>query len=514
LSLFVLLKNRRAPINIIFCFLSFAAFGWQLTNFFLIVSVDAKSAAFWISSMYYFVFFIPVLIYHMSILVRNARNQLKFLIASYLIIFLIFFPLHIKGYIVESGSYSFWTFWGKPGQLHGIFLIFFFYVCAVSIFNFYKAYTEENNLVEKNRKKYLLFAFSLSLLGSVDYASLYNQRIYPFGCLALFLILSIIAYAIVKHQLMDIKVVFTRAGLFLLVYSVVLGVPFWIGYKTQHWFIPTILATLFSSFGFLVYNHLRLVIERRFFYQEKLQLAETEQHHRQRSMDNFSASLAHEIQNPVYAVMGLAGVIRESVLADLKGKIDEKLINHYAQRLTQLESDAARVAKIIKAVRDYSAKDAPDFTAVKVDELLESFVYLAGPQFKAEQIDFIQEITPGLIITGSKVQLEELLLNLAENAIHAVSGNPVEKGKRITLTMGLQGNHISIEFRDNGYGIKPELLEDIFLDFVTTKGSSEGLGMGLSHCRKIVNLHKGRIWARSEGEGKGAAILVELPHLC
>jgi len=68
-----------------------------------------------------------------------------------------------------------------------------------------------------------------------------------------------------------------------------------------------------------------------------------------------------------------------------------------------------------------------------------------------------------------------------------------------------------IEFKDNGYGIPKRLLEDIFLDFVTTKGSSEGLGMGLSRARKIIALHKGKIWAQSEGEGKGASIFVELP---
>ena len=72
---------------------------------------------------------------------------------------------------------------------------------------------------------------------------------------------------------------------------------------------------------------------------------------------------------------------------------------------------------------------------------------------------------------------------------------------------------VLIEFSDNGCGIKPEILEDIFLDFVTTKGSSEGMGMGLARARKIVTMYGGRIWARSDGEGKGASIFVELPSL-
>ena len=57
----------------------------------------------------------------------------------------------------------------------------------------------------------------------------------------------------------------------------------------------------------------------------------------------------------------------------------------------------------------------------------------------------------------------------------------------------------------------PNLKEDIFLDFVTTKPSSENLGMGLSRARKIIHLHNGKIWAQSQGEGMGAAIFIELP---
>ena len=68
-----------------------------------------------------------------------------------------------------------------------------------------------------------------------------------------------------------------------------------------------------------------------------------------------------------------------------------------------------------------------------------------------------------------------------------------------------------IEFKDNGYGIKKELLEDIFLDFVTTKASTEGAGMGLARVRKIIQAHNGKVWAESEGQNQGACVYAELP---
>jgi signal transduction histidine kinase len=70
-----------------------------------------------------------------------------------------------------------------------------------------------------------------------------------------------------------------------------------------------------------------------------------------------------------------------------------------------------------------------------------------------------------------------------------------------------------MEISDNGYGIKkePGFIESIFVDYVTTKASTEGSGMGLSRVRKIIQMHKGRIWAESEGKEKGARFIVELP---
>ena len=101
-------------------------------------------------------------------------------------------------------------------------------------------------------------------------------------------------------------------------------------------------------------------------------------------------------------------------------------------------------------------------------------------------------------------------MNFAVNAIAALRGR--QAGRRIELRVYHNSpKTILIEFSDNGCGMKPEMLEDVFLDFVTTKPSSENLGMGLSRVRKIVALHKGKAWAASEGQGKGSTFFVELP---
>ena len=104
-------------------------------------------------------------------------------------------------------------------------------------------------------------------------------------------------------------------------------------------------------------------------------------------------------------------------------------------------------------------------------------------------------------------------MNLASNSIHAVKNNG-SPDKRINFSVTRNsGSTCLVQVSDNGYGIEPDLIDDIFLDFVTTKPSGEGSGMGLPRCRKIAENHHGKIWVQSPGKGKGAAFFVELPLL-
>ena len=141
------------------------------------------------------------------------------------------------------------------------------------------------------------------------------------------------------------------------------------------------------------------------------------------------------------------------------------------------------------------------------------------PQFKHANIDYLQDIPKEIIwLRANKVELEQVLVNLATNSVQAidevwaVGANTPETKRQITLkAYKIDGNILRIDFSDTGSGIKREILEDIFLDFVTTKASSVGTGLGLSISRKIIQRHKGKMWAESEGENKGAAFHIELP---
>ncbi|MFH1645079.1 MAG: GAF domain-containing sensor histidine kinase, partial [Candidatus Omnitrophota bacterium] len=137
--------------------------------------------------------------------------------------------------------------------------LFFSYMFA-SFINLIKEYKKELSPLEKTKIKYILIAFLGAYTGSVDYLPTFGIEIYPFGYLSIALFLTIVGYTIVKYQLMDIRVVVTRAGLILLIYSPVLILPFISGNTlngSNLWYIPILAALVLASAGPYIYNKIR-----------------------------------------------------------------------------------------------------------------------------------------------------------------------------------------------------------------------------------------------------------------
>jgi len=168
---------------------------------------------------------------------------------------------------------------------------------------------------------------------------------------------------------------------------------------------------------------------------------------------------------------------------------------------------------MIEAVKEFSKPTTGELSLVSLVELIEDFGYIIQPQFKHSGIDFIQELPDQhLWLRANKVELTQVLVNLATNSLWAINQAPQTNKRQVKMIIyPKDGSTLRIDFSDTGCGIDKKLLEDIFLDFVTTKASSVGTGLGLSISRKIITRHKGRIWAESEGENKGAVFHIELP---
>lgn len=251
-------------------------------------------------------------------------------------------------------------------------------------------------------------------------------------------------------------------------------------------------------------NQTALAIENCNFFKE---LEDRQRKARLQEMDTYSYSLAHEIDNPMHIIMGEAGLVQAEFLKEIP---DEAKRKEVGESLNFIVDSARRVVGMVKAVRDFGSPISTEAKAIKVEEIIESFSQLYFPQFKANAVTFTKELPQNLgYVRGHKPELMQTLVILANNSLHAMK---YAKEKKVALKAILT-NHdlVRIAFTDTGYGIKKDILPIIFAPFTTTKASSEGTGMGLYNAKKIVEHHKGRIWAESEGESKGATFFIELP---
>ncbi|HED00459.1 MAG TPA: GAF domain-containing protein, partial [Proteobacteria bacterium] len=213
----------------------------------------ASSALFGTRIAFFGIVFIPIISYHLSLYILGA-NKNKILILGYALVFLFFVPISWTR-LVLNGVYRYsWGFFFKAGPLHPIFIVFFISLMIMVFYNLSLSYKTEKNLLQKNRKKYFFIALFVAYIGSVDYLPTYGIDLYPFGYIMVMGFVLIFSYAILRFHLMDIKVAFTRAGVFTAIYALVLGLPLYIGYQTKSWLISTSSAVMLASIGPFIYK--------------------------------------------------------------------------------------------------------------------------------------------------------------------------------------------------------------------------------------------------------------------
>ncbi len=231
---------------------------------------------------------------------------------------------------------------------------------------------------------------------------------------------------------------------------------------------------------------------------------------------NLARVLRHEIMNSITPIVSLVETMTEIVRHDLTG--DSKKTNEARLDLEEaLEVVGARskgLMDFVEAYRSFTAIPAPRLGDVPAQRLLQQIVQLAEAHPAAADVRIRVSVAPEeLMLRADVAQLEMVLLNLVKNACEAMQSNS-EQGANpeILLEAGLDGkNQAFIAVEDNGPGISPELMEEIFIPFFTTKvettGSSGGAGIGLSISRQIIQMHGGDIHVTSQ-PGKGARFVV------
>lgn len=250
--------------------------------------------------------------------------------------------------------------------------------------------------------------------------------------------------------------------------------------------------------------HVRDISERK-RAEDKAREAESQLAHvgRLSLMGELMAGISHEINQPLFAIANFAKAC-ETTLAD--GKLDQ--IDKLREWTHKIGQQATRAGEIIRRMRDFSRKSTLHHSTVDVADMIHEAIELMAAETKSQQINLKCDIQPPhLLVLADRIQIEQTLVNLLRNAYRAMAENTVDD-RHVTLRTQLADGMLRVSVRDSGHGFKGVTPEEIFNPFFTTK--PDGLGLGLTISRSIIEAHRGKLWAEQNAD-RGATFLFTLP---
>jgi signal transduction histidine kinase len=223
------------------------------------------------------------------------------------------------------------------------------------------------------------------------------------------------------------------------------------------------------------------------------------------------ASIAHELNQPLSALMTNAQAGRRLLEADHSSDAIRKTLGEIRDMLGDVVEEANRAAQIIRRLQALFRKERAEQVALDINPLIDDVIGLIGADFQQKRIVIRVVRNEALpLVLGDPVQLQQVVLNLLMNAGEAVAA--IDDVRVVSVDFDGSGpGRLMFSVRDTGIGVKdPTELEKIFEHFVSSK--PQGLGMGLTISRSIVEAHGGRIWAVANDD-RGLTLHVELPTL-
>jgi C4-dicarboxylate-specific signal transduction histidine kinase len=220
------------------------------------------------------------------------------------------------------------------------------------------------------------------------------------------------------------------------------------------------------------------------------------------AMGQMSASIAHEVSQPISATLYNAWLALEVLNApspDIEG---------LRRAVDRIWRDCNRAATVLSSIRTMMRKAPPSKGDCHLNDVVTEVVELTYGEATQNRVSVTTHLAdPIPVVQGDRVQLQQVVLNLIMNAIEAMSdtaGGP----RRLTIRTMSDATHAVVSVQDSGPGLNPAAIDRIFEPYFTTK--THGLGIGLSICRSIVESHRGKLWA-AQNEERGATFSFSIP---
>lgn len=520
LGLFVLSKNWRQKTNVLWFLTTAAISMWAFSLGMQVVSSNYETAFLWNKILNIGAIFIPIFFYHFVVAVLGVEKKEKwFIVSGYffatavlLFLFNLFTPLFVKGVPPRVG----FSFWIEIGPLYYLFFAFFVTYMLRAGYILIK-HRKISTGVKRAQINYLLLALLFGFGGGVTnfFPQVFEINIYPFGNYLVVLYVIFITYSILKHHLFNVKVIITElltltVWLFLLVRTIISD-------SSQEFVINGSLLVLIIFFGALLVRSVWKEVEQR----EKMEIlnkkvqkayilekkARSEIEKITEAKTQFIMATQHHLRTPLTSMIGYLDLI----FGGTYGKVSTKLKNP----LEKFQVSTRRLIRVVNTLLDISQfQMGREVVSLKPGIVFEDLV-----KEVMEELDF-ESRNKGLYLKYNKIgevpaikadpeKLKVALFNIIDNAIKYTR----EGG--VTITLQKIGNKAQFKVQDTGIGLDPEKAKVLFDSaFVRGKEAKKvhgfGRGIGVYITGHIIKAHKGKIWAESQGPGKGTTFFIEL----
>jgi NO-binding membrane sensor protein with MHYT domain/nitrogen-specific signal transduction histidine kinase len=239
--------------------------------------------------------------------------------------------------------------------------------------------------------------------------------------------------------------------------------------------------------------------------QDALQSAQADLAHAARvtALGEMGASLAHEVNQPLAAVVSNA----EASARWLNRPVPE--IEEAIAAVGHILKNAHRASEVIRRARQFSKKADPEMVQLDINEVVEEAIALVRHEAHRHRVAMRLDLASCLLpVRGDRIQLQQVIINLVMNGLQATIPTHNRERGLVVHTEQRQSGQVLVSVEDVGIGIEPENADRIFGAFFTTK--RDGVGIGLSVCRSIIEAHGGQIWA-SANAGPGMTFRFAIP---
>jgi len=516
-------KRPRTFLNKLFCAFTFSVFLWALCYFFWQISNTYCAALFWCKGLMFGAILIMPTNFHFFYVLSQTKNFKFMVMVSYLVAFFLAI-LNLGSSIVEDVKPRLiFEYWPSAGKLYILFLVMFYGFVIFGSYLLLKNYSIMQKK-KQNQVKYVLIACIVGYISTAtNFPLWYDIPVLPNTNILVSLYAFLFGYAMIRHNLMDINIVFKKGLVYSILVAIITGIysllvlgtgylfQGFAGYQSfwMNAFVIFIIALAFNPLKDWVQH----ILDRQLFHgtleslDAERQRLQQELFHKEKLayVGQLASSVVHEIRNPLTTI--------ETYLEYFPKKYQDKDFKEKFDRL--IPKEIGRIKKLVNNLLSLAKQKKLVLVELNIADLIDSTLGLLEEQFEIKNIRIDKKYeSTDLDIKGDEESLKQVFLNLFLNAIQAMT----ESG---TLSVrvtghGARGTSQTVERKpctvititDTGCGMTEYQLAHLFEPFRTSK--EEGIGLGLSITKEIIESHGGAISAESEVD-KGTTFIIELP---